>query len=204
MTHEGTAQKYDSIWSADQTVGEMTPALINDLKSLLPPGSLVLDLGAGLGRFSIPMAEAGFKVTAVDVSVVAMCSLEAKAKGAGLDITTSVGDICTQLDTEQYFAAISAILVLHYLRSEEAETLISAMQTHTVVGGVHILNVYSQQGDTYQENLHSGLFFPKDHSELIGLYPSSEWEVVRSRAVIMPTPDSRQHNEVMHCLMRKK
>lgn len=196
------AEKYNDIWRT-QRVGDMPPALIVDLKNLLPPGSSVLDLGAGPGRFSVPMAEAGFRLTAVDVSDEAMDQLAANAEDQGLDITTRVGDICAQLDTKQHYAAISAIFVLHYLRQQEAEKLIADMQNHTYAGGVHVLSAYSQQGDIYQENPHSGLFFPKDHSQFLSLYPNTEWEVLRAFDMVLPTPDQKQHNQVMHCLVRK-
>ncbi len=43
----------------------------------LPAGARLLELGAGMGRFSLPLAERGFRVTAVDLSAELLGALAA-------------------------------------------------------------------------------------------------------------------------------
>lgn len=58
----------------------------------LPPGSHVLDVGAGEGRVSLAAARLGHIVTAVDLSVVAIERLRDAAAAEGLSIETHVAD----------------------------------------------------------------------------------------------------------------
>ncbi len=43
----------------------------------LPAGARILELGAGMGRFSLPLARRGFRVTAVDLSAQLLAALAA-------------------------------------------------------------------------------------------------------------------------------
>jgi 2-polyprenyl-3-methyl-5-hydroxy-6-metoxy-1,4-benzoquinol methylase len=62
---------------------------------LLPsaPGAVALDLGAGSGFQSLPLAAAGYTVTAIDLSQVLLAELTRDAADAGLAIRTVVGDL---------------------------------------------------------------------------------------------------------------
>ena len=51
----------------------------------------VIDLGAGFGMHSIPLARAGRRVFAVDISPLMLAQL--RSLSDGLDVTTSVGDL---------------------------------------------------------------------------------------------------------------
>ena len=48
------------------------------MEERLPPGSKLIDFGAGTGRLSLPLAERGFVVTALEPSADMMDQLEAK------------------------------------------------------------------------------------------------------------------------------
>ncbi len=63
-----------------------------ELAGDLEPGRAV-DLGAGEGRNSLWLARAGWDVTAVDLSSVALDRLGERAASEGLDVTTVAGDI---------------------------------------------------------------------------------------------------------------
>jgi SAM-dependent methyltransferase len=52
----------------------------------LPPGAVVVDMGAGTGRFAIAAAALGFRVIAVDVSEVMLREAAHKAEGRGLEL----------------------------------------------------------------------------------------------------------------------
>ncbi len=63
-----------------------------ELAGQLPPGR-ALDLGAGEGRNSLWLAAGGWRVTAVDLSDVALTRLVGEATERGLDVTTVVADM---------------------------------------------------------------------------------------------------------------
>ncbi len=55
--------------------------------------STVLDLGAGMGRISIPLARVAGKVVAVDQSFLRLKFLKARAEAEGLSVEAYVGDL---------------------------------------------------------------------------------------------------------------
>ncbi len=52
----------------------------------------VLDVGAGTGRVALPLARAGFKVTALDLDAGLLAELSVRARAEGLEIDTLVAD----------------------------------------------------------------------------------------------------------------
>src|SRR5262245_57065740 len=57
-------------------------------------GATALDLGAGSGFQSIPLAAAGYTVTAVDLSELLVADLASEASAASLPIRAVLGDMC--------------------------------------------------------------------------------------------------------------
>ncbi len=64
--------------------------------SLTPfhPGATALDLGAGSGFQSLPLAAAGYTVTAVDLSELLIADLAREASATSLSIRPVLGDMC--------------------------------------------------------------------------------------------------------------
>jgi len=54
------------------------------LRNLFPPGSRVLELGCGTGLETIPLAEAGAQIVAVDISAKMLAELDRKARAASV------------------------------------------------------------------------------------------------------------------------
>lgn len=79
-----TAQFWDDFYAEKDTVWSGKPnALLVRQVADLPPGT-VLDLGCGEGGDAIWLAQRGWRVTAVDVSDVALRRGAAHAKEAGV------------------------------------------------------------------------------------------------------------------------
>ncbi len=71
----GDPQHYDRTRGLPTAVQE---AIVAALAERLPAGARVLDLGAGSGRFALPLAARGFRVVAADLSPEMLAHLRAK------------------------------------------------------------------------------------------------------------------------------
>lgn len=98
----------------------------------------VLDVGCGTGRFSITMAQEGFKVTAVDQSEEMLN--EAKSKANGLDIIFIKGDIFKLPFENSSFDAITCIWVLRHFEDKHINKIISEFKRVLKEGGVLIFD----------------------------------------------------------------
>ena len=64
------------------------------LKTEIPPGASVLDLGCGTGSLSVLLAKQGHEVTGVDLSARMLEQAEAKAVHHGVQVRFLLGDAC--------------------------------------------------------------------------------------------------------------
>jgi len=79
---------FNSMYGPDGAVGPdwPTPFVVDVVKGLTPGAAL--DVCMGEGRNSIFLASLGWRVTGFDVSDVALANAQAKAKKAGVEVTT--------------------------------------------------------------------------------------------------------------------
>ncbi|MBC7460366.1 MAG: class I SAM-dependent methyltransferase [Thermoleophilia bacterium] len=106
----------------------------------------VLELGAGSGRISLPLAHAGHRVTGIDLSTVQLETLRARAREAGLDglVTTHLGDM-RELDALVTPASFDVALVpfrglLHV--TGERDSVLAAAARALRPGGVLAFDVF--------------------------------------------------------------
>jgi tellurite methyltransferase len=115
---------------------------ILDLIPLLPPGAKVLDLGCGDGRNAIPLAQAGFMVTAVDISEAGIRKLATLSAREGLSIHCSVADMTSFTFPEEYDLII-AHGCLHFVEHIQWEEMIVQFKTHTSPFGFNAITVFT-------------------------------------------------------------
>lgn len=89
-----------------------------------PPGGRLLELGAGLGRFTFPLAERGFRVTAVDLSpelLEALREREAEAAAAAGRAAAIETVCCDAAEVDRFapgpYDAAVGFFFLHHLAS---------------------------------------------------------------------------------------
>jgi len=88
-------------------------------------GMVVVDLGAGTGSLSLPLAALGASVTAVDISPKMMAVLEAKAKESGIAGIAAVVAKVEELDLPE--ASVDVVVsnyALHHLRDPDKEKVV--------------------------------------------------------------------------------
>ena len=86
-----------------------------------PPGARILELGAGLGRFSLLLAERGYRVTAVDLSPDLLERLRRERERRGLDRARLETVCCDAAEVARHadgpYDAAVGFFFLHHLPS---------------------------------------------------------------------------------------
>lgn len=121
LPHDTWAEVYDEAY--ERVFGEVYPSLTRQTLSLLaelaPPAGRIIDFGAGTGRLSIPLAQDGYDVVAVEPSRAMGAVLLRKAAAAGVSValltqTMQHGPVESPADL-----AICVFTVLIYITEEE-------------------------------------------------------------------------------------
>ncbi|MFQ5825815.1 MAG: class I SAM-dependent methyltransferase [Dehalococcoidia bacterium] len=99
-------RRADSFDSAAKRRGEETDPLTEFVLKSLGPQSTVLDIGAGTGRWSIPMAKIAQKVTAIDPSPAMLAVLRQRIEAAGLANIDVVQARWEELEVEPHQVAL--------------------------------------------------------------------------------------------------
>lgn len=107
------------------------------LESALPPGSNILDLGAGAGRLTHPLVAAGHRVTAVDESAE-MLSHVRNAE----TVCSAIENLC--LD-RRFDAVLLASHLVNVPDPVQRGRLLATCSRHVAAGGVVLIQRYTLQ-----------------------------------------------------------
>lgn len=107
----------------------------------IPPGARVLDVGCGVGRWSLLLARRGAQVTGIDLSPTMIMEATRRASGDGL------GNCCrfivqdlAHLDAGEKFDLVLGVTVLqHILDPEALRAAVRRMVEHLAPGGRMVL-----------------------------------------------------------------
>jgi len=116
--HDSWASFYDFVYekSFGDFYGRLTGINLETICKILPKGR-VLDFGAGTGRLSVPLAEAGYAVTAIEASDGMVKELKRKAAEVEISIHHCRID---EFHHAKGDLAIAMFTVMSYLTTEEA------------------------------------------------------------------------------------
>jgi len=145
----------------------------------------VLDLGCGLGNFSLEAGRRGHPVLAVDASPTAVARLNEDAKREGLPVRGIQANMENWTIAESY-DTIVVIGLLMFFRHETAVKLLTVIQGHVKPAGRAIVNVLIE-GTTYL-----GMFDPENYclfrrNELEERFDG--WTILESRTQTFPAPE---------------
>ncbi|WP_147532425.1 class I SAM-dependent DNA methyltransferase [Bacillus marasmi] len=143
MTYNGFAYVYDELMR-DTPYDQWVDFVLRQAKKYQVEADRILDLACGTGELSVWLAEAGYKVTGVDLSEDMLSVANAKASEKGLSIEFFQQDM-TELEGFDAFDVITIFCdSLNYLQTEEA--VISTFQRvyeHLQPNGLFLFDVHS-------------------------------------------------------------
>lgn len=99
------------------------------------PGMTVVDLGCGGGQLSLPLAERGAVVTAVDISPKMIETLREKARELGLDVTARVSAVQSVAFAAESLDLVVTNYAMHHLRDDEKAATVRAAAVWLRPGG---------------------------------------------------------------------
>jgi ubiquinone/menaquinone biosynthesis C-methylase UbiE len=100
---------------------EYPAELVDAIARLLPgTGASILDVGAGIGHLSIPLAQRGFSVTALEPAIGMLQRLQARAEQQQVEVTAVHGTAEQVPFDDDVFDLILVADVVHFLDSKRA------------------------------------------------------------------------------------
>jgi SAM-dependent methyltransferase len=149
---------------------------VTELAAICPPGTRVLDLGAGNGRHAIFLAQQGFRVDAVDSWVAGVEEMTAAASADSLPLRASVCNLKEALPDCHDYGAVLCTLVLHLLAPARATEILARARTDAAPGTVHAIAAITSVGD-FAPGLPPGeRYFPAP-GEVARDYEDAGWEL---------------------------
>ncbi len=126
---------------AARTTPEWNEAIVSRLVESIPPGSRVLDVGCGYGRTSLPLAEKGYRVDAVDLSPTLVAAARESAAALGVPIDLRVGSMIALPYPARAFDAVLCLWSAFHelLERDEQSTALTEMWRVTAPGGFALI-----------------------------------------------------------------
>ncbi|MFC9432760.1 methyltransferase domain-containing protein [Nocardia sp. NPDC057030] len=111
---------------------------VSDVLACLDPvaGKHVLELACGQGGDAVHFARHGARVTASDLSAVAVAKARVRAASAGVDVAFHVRDMRDGPPVDQPVDAVISYLGLHYFPPAETAALFAAIDAILLPGGL--------------------------------------------------------------------
>ncbi|MFF5296614.1 class I SAM-dependent methyltransferase [Paractinoplanes globisporus] len=160
------------IWSGNPNV-----ELVTEIEGVTP--GRALDLGCGEGADAVWLARQGWRVTAVDISGVALERAAEHAKDAGVEIDFQRHDLEETFPAGE-FDLISAQF-LHFWEEFDREKILRRAADTVAPGGILLIEGHMDHGPFRHEG-HDGraVHFPTPDEVVAALALGDGWEVLKA------------------------
>ncbi len=135
------ADVYDTTYGQADYFGSEASPLLARYADWIPAEARVLDIGAGQGRNSLPLARRGCRVTALEPSGVGRAAIKAQAAEAGLDLDI-VGENFMSYEPRGVFDVILCFGLVQILRYQECASLVTRLHQWLRSGGTLFLTAW--------------------------------------------------------------
>jgi len=140
------AQYYDLLYQ-DKDYKKETDYVHQLIQRFAPQTASILELGCGTGKHAVLLAECGYSVHGVDMSLEMLTLANERLASLPEDISDrlrfSQGDICNIEIGEQFDAAIALFHVVSYQTSNKAlQQTIKTVKHHLKPGGIFLFDVW--------------------------------------------------------------
>lgn len=129
--------RYETLYSTTpNALGAQDAGVAACLARLPPPPLHILDFGAGQGRDALPLARAGYRVTAIDPAPSGLAQIDEAARAEALDIRTLPGSAEA---ADEGFDMLLSNRTLHMILDDEARHRALATLLGWLAPGGHVL-----------------------------------------------------------------
>ncbi|MGA4844369.1 class I SAM-dependent methyltransferase [Streptomyces sp. G45] len=140
--YEKVAQEYDERIPGSGPSDEMfTESERNFILGKVRPGEDVLDMGCGTGRFTVLMAEAGAKVSGLDISQAMLDQARQKLAERGHTADLREGDMAHLPFDDASFDTVTSMLALMHIPLEDRQAVFHEVRRVLRPGGRILLGV---------------------------------------------------------------
>jgi cyclopropane fatty-acyl-phospholipid synthase-like methyltransferase len=142
--------EFDDIYRQTENVLSTEPTkILEKFFHLIDKNKPVLDIGAGQGRNSIFLARNGFRVDAVEPSVIGINSLLEIIKNENLSINTYMEDFITFTPEIAQYSAILLFGLVQVISREELNLLLKKIDEWTSEGSLIYVTAHSVKDQRY-------------------------------------------------------
>jgi ubiquinone/menaquinone biosynthesis C-methylase UbiE len=121
---DGLAARTSAAW--DQQI-------VTRLREMIAPGQRVLDAGCGYGRIAIPLAEAGYDVTGLDLSDALLRVARERVEAAKVAVRWIRETMCRMPLPDDSFDVVLCLWSAFHELLEEAEQIAAVKEMHRVL-----------------------------------------------------------------------
>jgi 2-polyprenyl-3-methyl-5-hydroxy-6-metoxy-1,4-benzoquinol methylase len=186
-------RSHTALWS-----GNPNAHLVTEVANLTP--GTALDVGCGEGADAIWLASSGWRVTAIDLSTVALQRGAANAEGAGADVAARIEWVHCDVTAWESGPERYDLVTAHYLHLLLAprQAMVDRLAAVVAPGGTLLIVAHhpSDLETTMARPNIPDLFFTGD--DIAAQLETDEWEIVTNAAPPRPATDPEGRTVTIH------